>query len=82
MILAFPNGFILNIQINAATKKSFQSLINPLAMFLARALNKVVLFFFFFFFFLRVGLRTCLHGGEGPHVGEVTRLGGVTCLSI
>ena len=51
MILAFPNGFILNIQINAATKKSFQSLINPLAMFLARALNKVVLFFFFFFFF-------------------------------
>ena len=46
-------------------------------MFLARALNKVVLFFF-----LRVGLRACLHGGEGPHVGEVTRLGGVTCLSI
>ena len=39
-------------------------------MFLARALNKVVLFFFF----LRVGLRACLHGGGLPLVGEVTRL--------
>ena len=28
------------------------------------------------------GVPPCLHGGEGPQVGEVTRLGGVTCLSI
>ena len=27
-------------------------------------------------------LRACLHGGEGPQVAEVTRLGGVTRLSI
>ena len=27
-------------------------------------------------------LRACLHGGEGPQIGEVTRLGGVTRLSI
>ena len=27
-------------------------------------------------------LRACLHGGGGPHVGEVIRLGGVTRLSI
>ena len=27
-------------------------------------------------------LRACLHGGGGPQVGEVTRLGGVTHLSI
>ena len=27
-------------------------------------------------------LRACLHGGGGPRVGEVTRLGGVTRLSI
>ena len=27
-------------------------------------------------------LRACLHGGGGPQVSEVTRLGGVTCLSI
>ena len=27
-------------------------------------------------------LRACLHGGRGPQVGEVTRLGGVTRLSI
>ena len=27
-------------------------------------------------------IRACLHGGEGPQVGEVTRLGGVTRLSI
>ena len=27
-------------------------------------------------------LRVCLHGGGGPQVGEVTRLGGVTHLSI
>ena len=26
--------------------------------------------------------RACLHGGGGPQVGEVTRLGGVTCLSV
>ena len=26
--------------------------------------------------------RACLCGGEGPQVGEVTRLGGVTRLSI
>ena len=30
----------------------------------------------------RIGIRACLHGGEGPRVGEVTRLGGVTHLSI
>ena len=28
------------------------------------------------------GLGACLHGGGGPQVGEVTRLGGVTRLSI
>ena len=28
------------------------------------------------------GIRACLHGGGGPQVGEVTRLGGVTRLSI
>ena len=27
-------------------------------------------------------LRACLHGDGGPQVGEVTRLGGVTRLSI
>ena len=27
-------------------------------------------------------LRACLHGGGGPQVGEVTRLGGVTRVSI
>ena len=27
-------------------------------------------------------LRACLYGGGGPQVGEVTRLGGVTRLSI
>ena len=27
-------------------------------------------------------LRVCLHGGGGPQVGEVTRLGGVTRLFI
>ena len=27
-------------------------------------------------------LRACLHGGGGSQVGEVTRLGGVTSLSI
>jgi len=26
--------------------------------------------------------RACVHGDGGPQVGEVTRLGGVTCLSI
>ena len=26
--------------------------------------------------------RSCLHGGGGPQVGEVTRLGGVTRLSM
>ena len=26
--------------------------------------------------------KACLHGGGGPQVSEVTRLGGVTCLSI
>ena len=26
--------------------------------------------------------RACLHGGGGPQVGEVTRLGGVTTLSM
>ena len=35
-------------------------------------------------YFLRAchKLRACLHGGGGPHVGEVTRLGGVTRLSL
>ena len=35
-------------------------------------------------YFLRAchKLRACLHGGGGPHVGEVTRLGGVTRLPI
>ena len=30
-------------------------------------------------YFLRAchKLRACLHGGGGPHVGEITRLGGV-----
>jgi len=28
------------------------------------------------------GLRACLHGCAGPQVGDETRLGGVTCLSI
>ena len=27
-------------------------------------------------------LTDCLHGGGGPQVGEVTRLGGISCLSI
>ena len=27
-------------------------------------------------------VRGCLHGGGGPQVGEVTRFGGVTRLSI
>ena len=27
-------------------------------------------------------LRACLHGGGGPQVGDVTRLGGVTRLSM
>ena len=27
-------------------------------------------------------LRACLHGGGGPRIGEVTRLGGVTRLFI
>ena len=27
-------------------------------------------------------VRACLHGGAGPQVGEVIRLGGVTRLSI
>ena len=31
---------------------------------------------------LYMGLRACLHGGGRPQVGEVTRLGGVTRLSI
>ena len=31
---------------------------------------------------LKVPIRACLHGGGGPQVGEVTRLGGVTRLSI
>ena len=32
--------------------------------------------------FPRPTFRACLHGGGGPQVGEVTRLGGVTRLSI
>ena len=31
---------------------------------------------------LFANLRACLHGGRGPQGGEVTRLGGVTCLSM
>ena len=30
----------------------------------------------------RTLIRACLHGVVGPQVGEVTRLGGVTRLSI
>ena len=30
----------------------------------------------------RLGLKACLHGSGGPHLGEVTRLGGVTCLAM
>ena len=33
---------------------------------------------FYSFYFV----RACLHGGGGPQGGEVTRLGGVTRLSI
>ena len=29
-----------------------------------------------------MNLRACLHGGGGTQVGEVSRLGGVTHLSI
>ena len=29
-----------------------------------------------------LGLRGCLHGGGEPQVGDVTRLGGITRLSI
>ena len=31
---------------------------------------------------MHAGVRACLHGGGVPQVGEVTRLGGVTRLSI
>ena len=31
---------------------------------------------------IKLSLRACLHGGGGPQEGEVTRLGGVTRLSI
>ena len=31
---------------------------------------------------LFMSLRACLHGGGGSQVGEVTHLGGVTCLSM
>ena len=31
---------------------------------------------------MSVVLKACLHGGGGPQVGEVTRLGGVTRPSI
>ena len=31
----------------------------------------------FFYFLVAAHLRACLHGGGGPKVGEVTRLGGV-----
>ena len=31
---------------------------------------------------LKLPLRACLHDGGGPQVGEVTRVGGVTRLSI
>ena len=33
-------------------------------------------------FAVNVSVRACLHGGGGPQVGDVTRLGGVTRLSI
>ena len=31
---------------------------------------------------MKTCLKACLHGGGGPQVGAVTRLGGVTYLSI
>ena len=33
--------------------------------------------YFLWKFFSVLGLRACLHGGRGPQLGEVTRLGGV-----
>ena len=33
-------------------------------------------------FALNLQLRACLHGGGVPQIGEVTRLDGVTLLSI
>ena len=35
-----------------------------------------------FVFPAKIRIRACLHGGGGPQEGEVTRLGGVTRLSI
>ena len=35
-----------------------------------------------FYLCLMHDIRACLHGGGGPQVGEVTRLGGVTWQSI
>ena len=32
--------------------------------------------------YLAVFVTACLHGGGGPQEGEVTHLGGVTCLFI
>ena len=40
------------------------------------SLSRDILYSVFYYF------RACLHGGGGPQVGEVTRLGGVTRLSI
>ena len=49
---------------------------------LKRELNKVICKLFNLSLPLLLQLRACLHGGGGPQVGEVTRLGGVTRLSI
>ena len=38
--------------------------------------------YYWYLLYYRTRQRACLHGGEGPQVGEVTRLGGVTRLSI
>ena len=43
--------------------------------------HQFLLLFFFCVIFIP-SFRACLHGGGGPQIGEVTRLAGVTRLSI